>query len=495
MAKSKTTTVYTQSVVPSWYTNYAQDVLSNQQAVSNQSYQPYNAPRIASFTPTQQAGFGMTQQAAGSYAPVLGGAIDATNNALGRSSLGAAAPFLSAAADNSALAPAYEALGASGQFTQASTNPTAINMASPYLQGAAGMSSANAAAPGMQMGANLAMQSTNPTGLNMAMPFLQQASNSAAAGVGNFMNPYLDNVVNRYGEMGARTLREQLMPAVESKYIQAGQLGGPTRPGTGAGGAPSGMMTDTARALRDVQEGVAQQQQQALSQGYSEALGASQAEQSRIGQLAQTAGALGQAQQQAIGQAGQQIGSLGQNYGALTGQDQQALASIGQQFGSLGAGQQQSLAQAGQQFGALGQNYANIGQNQQQLMSTLAGQVGSLYGADTGNQMGGAGQLAQLAQQTQQQGLAGASAVTGVGAQQQALEQAGLDTRYQDYLRESGYDQAQIDAMTRTMGGVQGGIPQGSVSIESGKGTPGSLLGSVAGAGLALAGSGAFKGN
>ena len=409
---AKTTQSYSQTVVPSWYTGYAKDTLSAQNAVFNRPWQADTAPRIAGFTPTQQAGFDMTQQAAGSYAPILGGAVDATNNAMGRSSLGAASPFLSAAADNSGLAPAYGALGTSGQFTQASTNPT---------------------------------------GLNMAMPFLQQASNSAADGVGNFMNPYLDHVVNRYGELGARTLREELMPAIENKYIQAGQLGGPTRPGTGASGAPSGMMTDTARAVRDVNEGVGQLQLGALSQGFSEALGASGAEKDRMLAGAGTAGNLGFQQQGVVGD-------------------------------------------AGRQFGALGQNYANIDLNDRQLMSTVGGQVGSLYGADTGNRMAGAGQLAQLAQQTQTQGLTGASAVTGVGAQQQALEQAGLDVRRADWLLEQGYPQAQIDAMARTGAAVQPALPQGSITIGSSKGTPGSLLGSVAGAGLALAGSGAFKG-
>ena len=164
--------------------------------------------------------------------------------------------------------------------------------------------------------------------------------------------------------------------------------------------------------------------------------------------------------------------------------------NIGQQYGALGAGQQQALANAGQQMGALGQQYANIGQNQQQLMAGLGNQVGSLYGADTANQLATSGQLAQQAQQAQQQGLTGATAVTNVGAQQQALGQAGLDTQYQDFLRSTGYDQAQIDAMARTYGAAAPGVPQGSTSVTSNKGPNTSLLGSLTGAGLALAGSG-----
>lgn len=245
------------------------------------------------------------------------------------------------------------------------------------------------------------------SGFNAAQPFLSRAGQSSADMVGTFMNPYLENVVNRYGEIGARTLREQLIPGVTNKYIQAGQLGGPTRAGTGASGAPSGMMTDSLRALRDVQEGVAQQQQQALSQGYTEALNAAQNEQARMGALAST--------------------------------------------------------------------------------------YGTLFNADTANQLTGAGQMAQLAQQQQQQGLAGASAITDIGSKEQALEQAGYDTRYADYLRASGYDQAQIDAMTRTMGAVAPAIPTGSTQVQTNRGPSSSMLGTLAGGALTLAGSGALK--
>jgi len=407
MAKTKTQTTYTMTTTPSWYSNYAQDILSNQQAVSSRPFTPYDATqRIAGFTPTQQQGFGMTQQAATGYQPTLNQSQNVLQGTLGRSTLNAAQPMINQAMNTSALTPAYGALGQAGQMTQASTDPT---------------------------------------GLNMAMPFLGQAAQSSAAGVGEFMNPFMENVVNRYGELGSRTLQEQLMPSIMNKYITAGQLGGPTRPGTGTTGAPSGMMTDAARALRDVQEGVAKQQQQALSQGYSEALGASQAERARMGQLAQTAG-------------------------------------------NLGFQQQGVLANAGQQMGQLGGQYASIGQNQQQLMSTLAGQVANMYGQDTANQMAASGQLAQLAQQQQQQGLAGAQAVTGVGNQQQALDQAQRDATYQEFLRASGYDQSQIDQMTKTFGGVAGGVPQGQVSQQTNKSPSSGMLGNVAGAALTLAG-------
>lgn len=362
---TKTQTTYTMTAIPQWYTNYGQDIIANQAAVSSRPFAPYDyTQRVAGFTPTQQQGFEATQQNAFAYQPTLNKAQGVLQGTLGRSSVGAMQPYVN--------------------------------------------------------------QAQNPLGLAMAQPYLSAAGQSSAALGAQYMNPYIENVVNRFGELGARTLQEQLMPAIQNKYIQAGQLGGPTRAGTGATGAPSGMMTDAARALRDVQEGVLKQQQQALAEGWNQATGLAAQDLGRMGQLASTAG--------------------------------------------------------------------NLGYQQQQIMANLASQIASAYGQDTANQLTASGQLAQMAQQMQQQGLAGASAITGVGNQQQALDQALRDARYAEFLRESGYDQAQIDSMLKTYQGVGSGVPQGQIQTTTNKGPSGSLLGSVAGAGLSLAGSGALGG-
>lgn len=324
---TKTQTTYTMSTMPSWYTNYAQDILSNQQGISSRPFTPYDSTqRVAGFNPTQQQGFNLTQQSAYSYQPTLTQAQGALQGAMDRSSMTAMSPWLAAAGRSS------------------------VDLGSQY------------------------------------------------------MNPYLENVVNRFGELGARTLREQLMPAIQSKYISAGQLGGPTRPGTGASGAPSGMMTDAARALRDVQEGVLKQQQQAMYEGWNQATNLASQDLSRMGQL--------------------------------------------------------------------------------------ASMVASAYGQDTANQLAASGQLAQIAQQMQQQGLAGAGAITSIGNQQQSLDQAYRDAQYQEFLRASGYDQAQIDNMMKTFSGIAPAIPQGQVSTQTSKAPSTSTLGSLTGAALTLAGSG-----
>lgn len=71
-APTPATTSSTSSVqFPEWYTQYNQDLLGRSQAVANLPYAQYTGPRIAGFTPAEQQGFQMTQQAAGSYQPFL----------------------------------------------------------------------------------------------------------------------------------------------------------------------------------------------------------------------------------------------------------------------------------------------------------------------------------------------------------------------------------------------------------------------------------------
>jgi hypothetical protein len=521
-------TTLQQSILPSWYTNYTQDILSNQQAVANRPYTPYNSARVAGFTPTQQQGFDMTQNAATSYQPALGAAQAGTIDSFGRSTQAAAAPYTAAAADASGLNPAYGALAHANNLSNASTQPTGISLASPYLgqaaglagastqnlglqaanpylQQAASMSGAGAAQPAMQQSANYTMASGNDLGMQAASPYLQQAGQSSVSNIGDYMNPYTDQVVNRIGQLGARTLSEQLMPAINAKFIGGGQFNS------------SRNAEMLGRSLRDVSESTSAQQSQALQQGYSEAAQLAAADRARSGQLASTAGQLGQAQQQSLATAGSQLGQLGNQYGQLTQQDQQGLTNIGSQYGQLGTQQQQALANAGNQFAQIGSQYGQLGQaqqgalaaaagqqgqfasqyagmaqNQQQLLSQLGSQVASQYGQDTANQLAASGQLAQFAAQRQQQGLAGASAVTGVGAQQQGLDQRNLDQAYQDFLAQQQYPQTQIDQMAKTMGAVSTGVPTGQLQYENQKLPNTSTLSQLAGIGLTAAGSGLF---
>jgi hypothetical protein len=369
------------------------DILANQKAVAARPFQEYvdtsgkAIPRVADFAPDQQAGFQATREGAFTFRPELGQASSVTQGTLGRSSLGAA---------------------------------------QPYFGQAAGMSGVTAATPGLQQGAGYISGSTNALGLQMAQPYLGAAGQSAAQTVGQYMNPYTEQVVNRIGQLGTRTLQEQVLPGIEGEMIRAGQFGG-TR-----------QAELTGRAIRDAIEGISAQQSSALQQGYGQAQQAAQTDLARQAQLASTAGGLGGAQQQALLGAGSQMADIGQTYGALT-------------------------------------------QAQQQMLTDLGKSSGALYGQDTSNQLAAAQQMAGIAQQRQQQELAGAGALQQIGSQQQALAQKNLDISREDFLARQAYPQEQIKAMTGALQGVQPAVPQAATKVGSeGQGAfQPSLLGTI----------------
>lgn len=332
-------------------------------------------------------------------------------------------------------------LGQASSVTQGTLGRSSLGAAQPYFGQAAGMSGLTAATPGLQQGAGYVAGSTNALGLQMAQPYLQQAGQSAAQTVGQYMNPYTEQVVSRIGQLGTRTLQEQVLPGIESEMIRAGQFGG-TR-----------QAELTGRAIRDAMEGISAQQSAALQQGYGQAQQTAQADLARQAQLASTAGGLGGAQQQALLGAGAKMADIGQTYGALT-------------------------------------------QAQQQILADLGKSTGALYGQDTSNQLAAAQQMAAIAQQRQQQELAGAGALQAIGAQQQALAQKNLDIAREDFLAKQGYPQEQIKAMTGALQGVAGAVPQAVSKV--GTEVPGayspSMLSTLASAAATAAGMGAFGG-
>ncbi|MCA2967524.1 MAG: hypothetical protein INH43_03295, partial [Acidobacteriaceae bacterium] len=62
----------------------------------------------------------------------------------------------------------------------------------------------------------------------------------------------------------------------------------------------------------------------------------------------------------------------------------------------------------------------------------------------------------------------GAGALSAIGDRQQALDQANLDVAYQDFLKQQGYPQSQIDKAVATMQGVKGAVPTGTLEFGYG---------------------------
>jgi len=183
----------------------------------------------------------------------------------------------------------------------------------------------NLASQGQQAGANA--QYVGPTALqnqafqNVAQnvgnyqPFLNQAANltgQAAQGpnINQFMNPYTQDVVNQIGVLGQRNIQENLSPQATAGAV-----------GTGQFGSQRGAQV-LGNTLRDAATNITAQQQQALQQGYTQALQAAQNQQ----QLGLSAGA--------------QMGNLAGQQQNLGLQDVNALSTLGAQQQQIGQNQQ-----------------------------------------------------------------------------------------------------------------------------------------------------------
>jgi len=269
------------SALPDWYTNYAMDILSNQQAISNQPYTLYGAPRIAEMAPQQQQAFDMAGQAAGAYQPGLQQATQTTQNV------------------------------------------------DPYL------------------------------GLYAASPYYQQSGQTSASQVGEYMNPYTDQVVDRIGQVGARTLNEQILPGIRDKFIGGGTYGG------------SRNAELFGRGVRDAMEGISAAQSQALQQGYQGSLGAAQADLARQGELGTNIA-------QQYGAAGSQQLAQGSQLAGLAGQ-QQSLGLTG--AGALQAAGAAQQTQAQKNLDLAYQDFLRQQQYPQQQNTALIGALQGIKGA------------------------------------------------------------------------------------------------------------------
>jgi hypothetical protein len=87
----------TETALPDWYTNYAAQIVSNQNEIAAQPYTAYSGPRVADFTGDQQAGFQMTRDAAGAYKPGLAQATQTVGALAGLRPSEMAQPWMSQA--------------------------------------------------------------------------------------------------------------------------------------------------------------------------------------------------------------------------------------------------------------------------------------------------------------------------------------------------------------------------------------------------------------
>lgn len=106
-------------------------------------------------------------------------------------------------------------------------------------------------------------------------PALDRAAQNPLDTMGQYMNPYQEEVVNNIGRMASRNLIENILPNVRDRFIKSGQYGS------------TGHQTMTNRAIRDTQQNVSQAQAQALQSGFNSALNTASDQQLRNMQMAQ----------------------------------------------------------------------------------------------------------------------------------------------------------------------------------------------------------------
>ena len=159
-----------------------------------------------------------------------------------------------------------------------------LGQAGVQTGGVAGMSPLQQQALAMAPTAAFSGMGTMATGADLAT---QAGTTAAPQMVGQYMNPYTQNVVNEMARLQNRQIQENLLPAMQGA---AGAMGG---------FGSQRQFQATGNMLRDMQANLLGQQYGALSSGYQNAMQSAQTDLGRELQAGQILGGLGQQQQQA----------------------------------------------------------------------------------------------------------------------------------------------------------------------------------------------------
>jgi hypothetical protein len=436
----QTATSYTTSSTetPKWMQDAIYNQIQMATNVANMPYQPYELPTVAELSPLQQQAYQQVQANQGAWQPGLSAAQTGMQ---GLSTQGTAGGLQEA--QGKYLRP--ELVGQNleagqGYFNRAGAMDI-VGAAQPALSRAGTMDVYGAGSPYLTQAGTTTAQSMADSALRQASPYLRQAAQAASTGIGQYMSPYQQNVMDVIAKQGARNLQENLLPAVAESFIKAGQFGS------------RGMGQFGERALRDTQEAILNQQSQLANQGYAQALGASQSDLARQAQLASTAGQLSGTDLSRMLQAGAQYANIGQTAGQLTSQQMQNLMNLGQTQGQL-TGQQMS------QLANLGQAQTAAGQAQQQYGLNAAQATQQAQAQDLARQQSALQQMAAMAQQQQSMGYADTAALEAAGKAQQEQAQAQLNAAQQQYQAEQLYPKQQLDWLNTQIRGMAPITPQ-----------------------------------
>jgi len=427
-AQSKTSVDFTKTDTPAWMQQAIYDQIANARNAASVNYEPYKLPTIAALDPNQTQAYSQIQQNSTNFNAPTGMNAGLTNAATAMKAYqnSNTATGLSTGQTNylSPNTPASLLRGADTNWA------TAVG-ANPATAGTGNLTSSATSADNITTNANPALTNSLSSAGNItanANPYLTSAKANAYTDINKYMNPYQQNVMDTMAQQAGRNLSENLLPQVSDQFIKAGQFGG------------NRMGEFGARALRDTQQTLLQEQGKLANQGYTQALTANQADLARQATLGQTAGNLASQQAQAYQ-------NVGQTQGQLATQQAQAYQNVGQTQGQLTAQQQQNLATiANQQAQQAGQ--------QQQLGLTAAKDVQGAQTTDATRQMGALNDYTTILGNQQKMQNVDAASLEAAGQAQQAQKQAELTAAQQQWQQGQDYTKNQLDWMNSQIRGL-----------------------------------------
>ena len=159
--------------------------------------------------------------------------------------------------------------------------------------------------PNLNAATNLAGNASNLSALGTAQPYINDANQNAYNTVGNYMSPYISDVVNQIGALGQRQIQQNLAPGATAAAVGSGQFG--SKRGAEVLG----------NTIRDANQNILATQGQALNTGYQNAMQTAQTDLARKAQLGQLSGQMTTADMANQLNASQQFGNLANQTQAL----------------------------------------------------------------------------------------------------------------------------------------------------------------------------------
>lgn len=314
--------------LPQWYNDYASGILSNAAQFAGQGPPMFPGPQVAGLTPDQQASYGTVQGQQGVGSGLAQQGFNTVSGAAGM--------------------------------------PNASQASNPYLQ---------------QSQSGIYGALGQPNAAQAGNPYLNAASAPISSQMGQFMNPYMQNVVNTGNTLTSRNFTENVLPALQDQFTAAGQVGG---------GSQQGLYAE--RMARDLNLNQQMASGNLLAGGFNTALQGAQGQQQLYGQLGANAGNLANAAQGTGLYGAGLLGSLGSTAGGMANASQQTGIGAGLAQGFLGStvqnnALQQAMAQnqmGQQQQAQTQQNYNTALNNYMQQFNwpmTASGAMGQALGS------------------------------------------------------------------------------------------------------------------